>query len=327
MSRDLWITLSYRGCDRGISMKVNRENAVKTIKNGGIVALKSETVYGLAGDATNEKAVDKIFKAKGRKRSNPLIVHVSSIKMAQKYAVMNPLAIKLAKEFWPGPLTMILPIIPSTLLARNVNQGQKFIGLRMPVGIIREIAREIDSPIAAPSANITNRISPSDAEIIEQQFKNKIKIVDQGKCKKGIESTIVKVGQENVQLVRPGALDWKYIERSISKKIRNAKNVKAPGQSKLHYAPTKIIRINVVKPKNDEGFICFGKQKNIIDNVSINISKKGDYIEAAKNLFYSINKMDRNINVKKIAVQKISEVGKNKNIAVAINNRLKKMCK
>ncbi len=197
------------------------EQAIRTaasvLAEGKLVAIPTETVYGLAADATNGDAVAGIFEAKGRPHFNPLICHVSDIAMAERYALIDPLSRQLMDTFWPGPLTLVLPLRPDTGIHPLVAAGLDTIALRMPRGVAGKIIATLDRPLAAPSANTSGKISGTNASAVEEDLGQKIALIlDAGPSEVGLESTIVKVDGDTVQLLRPGGLAAEDVEALIA---------------------------------------------------------------------------------------------------------------
>ncbi|GJL93238.1 L-threonylcarbamoyladenylate synthase [Hyphococcus sp.] len=270
-------------------------NAARILREGGLVAMPTETVYGLAADASNDAAVARIFAAKGRPQFNPLIIHVAGLEMAKRYAVLNPLAEKLAQAFWPGPLTLVLPRRNDGGLSLLVSAGLDTIGVRMPHHpLAQSLIAEIDRPLAAPSANRSGSISPTRAGHVKDSLGDKVDmILDGGAAPVGVESTIVKVERDNVTLLRPGGVARADIERVIGQKLAAATaGVEAPGMMTSHYAPNAGMRLNAREQKTGEAFLGFGAVAGA-GPAALNLSAKGDILEAAANLFAHLRALDR----------------------------------
>jgi len=298
--------------------------------NGGLVAIPTETVYGLGANALDEKAVLAIFEAKNRPFFDPLIIHVASITEVEKYAVLdNPNLIKLAKAFWPGPLTLLLPkkqIVPDV-----VTSGLKAVAVRVPNHPLTiELLKNLSFPLAAPSANPFGYVSPTEPEHVKRQLGDKVDyILDGGKCTVGIESTIVGIEDEEVCVYRLGGLSIEDIENCIGKvqlRINLSSDPKAPGQLKNHYAPTKPLHIGNVKEwvqKNTSKKIAalvFGRQTEVFENVTeFNLSVSGNINEAAINLFAMLRLMDEG-DFDLIVAELLPEEG----LGRAINDRLRR---
>jgi L-threonylcarbamoyladenylate synthase len=220
------------------------EQAILTLTQGGIVAFPTETVYGLGADATNPSAIDKIFKAKGRPPTNPLIVHVADIAIARQYTTAwTPIAQKLAEQFWPGPLTLVLP--KAEAICAAVTAGGKTVGLRVPNHpLALELLRGFDGPIAAPSANRANHISPTTAEHVRDELGDRVDLIlDGGPCAVGIESTVLDLSSTVPKILRPGGVSKSQIESIIGLvdlfdgTVDEKTAAASPGQQARHYSP------------------------------------------------------------------------------------------
>lgn len=304
------------------------EQAIRTAADalaaGMLVAIPTETVYGLAADATNGNAVAGIFEAKGRPHFNPLICHVSDIAMAERYAVVDPLSRRLMNAFWPGPLTVVLPLRPDTDIHPLVAAGLDTIALRMPRGVAARIIAALDRPLAAPSANTSGRISGTSATAVEDDLGGRIALIlDAGPSEVGLESTIVKVDGNTVQLLRPGGLAAEDIEAVIAgtlKRIDQRSAIEAPGMLASHYAPLAGVRLNVREVRAGEALLAFGPQRVSgakAAAASLNLSETGDLREAAANLFDYMKRLDASGSAV-IAVEPIPFNG----LGEAINDRL-----
>lgn len=300
--------------------------ALAILGNGGLVAVPTETVYGLAADATNGEAVAGIFSAKGRPQFNPLICHVSSLEMAQEYAVFDAASLALAKTFWPGPLTLVLPLKKDTKIHPLVTAGLDTIGLRFPKGLTAELIAQYGKPLAAPSANSSGKISPTTALAVYQSLGNKVDLIlDDGPCAVGLESTIVKVSAGSATILRPGGITLSDLQKMSHLNLLEAEanaSIQAPGMMASHYAPNALMRLNAEKLLEGEALLAFGPHRiNGADKAVtlLNLSPSGDLIEAAANLFSMMSELD-NSGVAKIAVEPITMSG----IGVAINDRLKR---
>lgn len=270
--------------------------AAETIVNGGLVAMPTETVYGLAADATNDRAVARIFEAKGRPQFNPLIIHVTGKDMAERYVEFPPLAEKLARAFWPGPLTLVLPRRGDCAVSHLVSAGLGTIAVRAPNHTsAQKLIEAVDRPLAAPSANRSGAISPTRAEHVQASLGDKVDlIIDGGPCLVGVESTIIKVDGDNAILLRPGGVAREDIERRLGLSVADsdaAKQPEAPGMLASHYAPRTKLRLNVKTPKPDEAFLAFGSSPSG-HPYTLNLSKTGDLLEAAANLFAHLHALD-----------------------------------
>ena len=304
-------------------MKSNQSNikkAKKYLDNNYCIGVPTETVYGLAANAYSNSAVKKIFNLKKRPKSNPLIVHYPNVNSLKKDCLINDYFIKLYKKISPGPITYILKLKKNSKISKYVTNKEKNLAVRFPKHkLFKELLKQLDYPLAAPSANITTKISAVQASDVREEFGNKIKyILDGGSCAIGIESTIVNlIGRPSI--LRLGGLDILKIQKTLGFKISisiNPKKKIAPGQSRLHYSPGIPLRMNVTKPKNDEAFIMIKRKKTKLKNYFY-LTTKNNLDEAAKNL-YSCLRNIKNEGYKSIAVEKIPNIGLGK----AINDRL-----
>lgn len=298
------------------------ESALALLEGGDVVAIPTETVYGLAGDATNGVAVARIFEAKGRPRFNPLIAHVADRDMASRIAEFDPLSARLAEAFWPGPLTLVLSQRPENGIHPLVTAGLDTIALRMPRGFGGELIARLGRPLAAPSANSSGRISGTTAEAVASDLGEKIKlVVDGGATPVGVESTILKVEDGKLRLLRPGGIAAEEIEQVAGAKLlRGAKGIEAPGMLASHYAPGAAMRLNAREIVKGEALLAFGRKRagNWRDAVAVrNLSGRGDLREAAANLFTAMQALDRS-GAGTIAVEPIPFDG----LGEAINDRL-----
>jgi L-threonylcarbamoyladenylate synthase len=290
---------------------------------GEIVAMPTETVYGLAGDATNGDAVLRIFEAKGRPRFNPLIAHVASIEMAASLAGFDPLSRRLAEKFWPGPLTLVLPLAASSGIHPLVTAGLDTIAIRMPRGFGRELIAAFGRPLAAPSANSSGRISATTAQAVADDLGERIPlVVDGGPTPVGLESTILKVDGDRILLLRPGGVSAEEIESAIGRKVvrEHDKKVVAPGMLASHYAPDARVRLSVDAVRRGEALLAFGPKRAAGSEAAravLNLSPSGDLREASRNLFAFLQQLDRSGAVA-IAVEPIPMEG----LGEAINDRL-----
>lgn len=284
---------------------------------GGLVAMPTETVYGLAADAANAEAVVRLYEAKGRPRFNPLIAHVASLEMAQREAVFSPLAERLAEAFWPGPLTLVLPVSAGGTVCDLARSGLGTVGLRRPdhAGAAAMIAA-LGRPVVAPSANISGHVSPTRATHVAADLGGRIDLIlDGGPCPVGIESTIVAVEEDRAVLLRSGGIAAAAIEAVIGRTLERAGGgaIRAPGMLASHYAPRAELRLNAAAPENGEGYLGFGSGDVAGD---LNLSPGGDLAEAAMNLFAMLRALDARFD--HIAVAPIPDHG----LGEAINDRL-----
>ncbi len=295
--------------------------ALEALASGQCVAIPTETVYGLAADATDGKAVARIFELKNRPSFNPLICHVDGVSMAQEFGSLNSLALKLAEMFWPGPLTLVVPIAKNSKVASLVTAGLDTIGLRQPKGISADLISRFGKPLAAPSANKSGRVSPTTAEHVKEEFTDTdLVILDQGSCEVGLESTIVKVEKDALTLLRPGAITSEMIAQAtgIAPSQPNSKKIEAPGMMQSHYAPNAAVSLNAQSCETHDAWLQFGP--DCIDHPNaLNLSDTGNLIEAAANLYDMLKKLDA-LGKERICVSPIPETG----IGIAINDRLRR---
>ena len=303
----------------------NIKKAKKFLYKNCCIGVPTETVYGLAANAYKNSAVKKIFNLKKRPKNNPLIVHYHDIESLKKDCLINDNFTKLYKKFSPGPITYILKLKKDSKISKYVTNNEKSLAVRFPKhALFRKLLKQLDYPLAAPSANITTKVSAVKAKDVKEEFGNKIKyILDGGTCAIGIESTIVSLINKPV-ILRLGGLDISKIQKALGFKINiniNPKNKITPGQSHLHYSPGIPLRTNVKKPKKNEAFILIKEKKVNFSNYYY-LSKKNDLNEVAKNL-YKYLRIIKNKGYKSIAVEKIS----NKGLGRAINDRLSRASK
>ena len=301
---------------------INLIKAKKNLENNNVIGLPTETVYGLAANAYSDKSVEKIFKLKKRPAFNPLIIHFKNLKDLKKDVICNDSFIKLYKAFCPGPITFVLNKNPKSKISKIANAGKKTIAVRVPKHkVARNLLKILNVPLAAPSANISSKLSPTCAKDVVDEFGSKIKfILDGGQCKIGLESTIIDLTSKP-SILRQGSITARDIYKILKKKIiikKKIKVIKSPGQLKLHYYPGIPVLINRTHPKKNGAFITFGKKFKGRKN-NFNLSKNNNLKEAANNL-YKIMRNIRKKNYKSIAVCKIPNFG----IGLAINDRLRK---
>ena len=284
------------------------------------IGIPTETVYGLAANAYSDKATEKIFKLKKRPKKNPLIVHYYSIRDLKKDCNINKNFIKLYKNFCPGPITFILKIKKESKISKNVNNNKSTLAVRFPKHpLTRRLLKFLNYPLAAPSANISSRISAISKMDVIEEFGNKVKfILDGGTSKFGLESTIVSLINKP-QILRLGCIEVNKIRKALKNKIslnKKSKNFIVPGQGKVHYSPGIKVRLNVQNPKLHEAFILI-KKRNFNGNNYFYLSKKNNLNEAGKNLYKTL-RMIKKLKYKSIAVERIP----NKGIGQTINDRL-----
>jgi len=304
---------------------LNKKILGKTIKyldNGEVVGLPTETVYGLGGNAYYKSSIQKIFRLKGRPKSNPLIIHYSDLNDAIKDVYINDSLKKLYKKFCPGPITFILKRKKNSKIHRLACANLNTIAVRFPKHkVIKKILKNINFPLAMPSANKTTQLSPVDSKDVFDEFKKKIKIIiDGGKCKVGIESTVIDL-VNYPKILRPGIIDKKLIEKVLRCKIydyKKSKLIRSPGMMKKHYSPGIPVLINQEKYDGKSAFIYLGnKYKN--NKNFFSLSKYFNLIEAASNL-YKIFRLIRKKGYKKIQISKIPNIGS----GIAINDRIRR---
>ncbi|SDG38927.1 L-threonylcarbamoyladenylate synthase [Pelagibacterium luteolum] len=298
------------------------EDAADILRTGDVCAFATETVYGLGADATNSDAVLKIYETKGRPRFNPLISHCADIDMAARYAEFSPLAKKLAASFWPGPLTLVLPLRKNSGLSDLVTAGLDTVGLRIPGHeTARALIAALGKPIAAPSANPSGKLSPTSAEQVRKAFADAVPVLDGGPCSSGLESTILAIDGDTVTQLRAGALPRDAIEDVLGHPIATAAPnaaITAPGMLKSHYAPMSPLRLNAAAPNPGEAFLAFGPQPDF-NGPLLNLSPAADLTEAARNLFSYLARLDAEGRAV-IAIAPIPDTG----LGEAINDRLQR---
>ncbi|TNE61283.1 MAG: threonylcarbamoyl-AMP synthase [Alphaproteobacteria bacterium] len=290
--------------------------AVQQLVAGELVAVPTETVYGLAADALNDAAVQKIYAAKGRPAHNPLICHVTDADMAARYVAVTSLARSLMGAFWPGPLTIVLPRRADAGIAPTVTAGLDTLAVRSPDSdITRKIIAKLDRPIAAPSANPSGKLSPTSAADVLEGLSGRLPLIlDGGRTGVGIESTIVGVRDEKLYLLRPGSITPDDITAATGQPVyaRDDSTITAPGQLASHYAPTAAVRLNATERQAGEILIGFGDVAG-----DISLSASGNLSEAAHNLFETLRKADT-FGQDTIAVAPVPNEG----VGIAINDRL-----
>jgi len=281
--------------------------AVRLVLAGEPVAIATETVYGLAADATDAAAVARIYEAKGRPSFNPLIVHVPDLAAAERIGVFDEQARALAVEHWPGPLTLVVPLREGTGIASIVTAGLPTIGLRVPAHpAMQALLRATARPLAAPSANASGSISPTRAEHVLKSLGGRIRlIVDAGATERGLESTIIGATGGPLRLLRPGPI-------TINADATSGGMIEAPGQLASHYAPSKPLRLNATEAEADEYLIGFGPVAG-----DANLSPSGDLAEAAARLFDLLHEADASTKAR-VAVAPVPQT----RVGAAINDRL-----
>lgn len=296
--------------------------AAELLRDGELVAFPTETVYGLGGDARSDRAVARIYEAKGRPRFNPLIVHLPDVAAARALARFDDRAERLAAAFWPGPLTLVLPLRPGSGLSPFVTAELPTVALRVPAHpVARALLRTYGGPLAAPSANPSGRVSPTRAEHVLDGLSGRIAgVVDGGACAVGVESTIVGLDGP-AQLLRPGGVPVEAIEAVLGEPLGaggSTTKPTAPGQLASHYAPGAPVRLGAAAALADEVWIGFGPECGGAD---LTLSATGDLVEAAANLFHLLREADRQAGpAGRIAIAPIPETG----LGRAINDRLRR---
>ncbi|MCC8467591.1 MAG: threonylcarbamoyl-AMP synthase [Rickettsia endosymbiont of Eriopis connexa] len=307
--------------------------AVQFIKFGKVVVFPTETVYGIGADATNNEACLKIFQFKNRPAINPLIVHVSCIEQAKEIGEFNDLATTIAEKFWPGPLSIVVPLKETGSIAPSVTAGLNTIAIRIPsYPLALELIRQSGKPIAAPSANPSNYISPTNNEHVIKHFSDNQEIFilapEIYQSEYGLESTIIDTTTATPTILREGFITAEILEELLGVKILKASDtseVKAPGMLAKHYSPKVPVRLNAINLEDKEIGLNFSNS-NLTGKFSLNLSAKGNLIEAAANLYAYLRILDdyaASHDVNDIAVAPIPQT----NIGAAINDRLKHAAK
>ena len=306
------------------------KKGAELIREGKLVTFPTETVYGLGADATNDRAVVNIYSAKGRPTFNPLIIHVTSLDEAKRYGKFNSVAEKLAERFWPGPMTLVVKRIPNCGISYMVTAGLDTIAIRVPSNeIARRFLKECGTPVAAPSANASGKVSSTTAEHVRESLGTRAGfIIESGKSDIGLESTIILATGDVPVILRPGYITKEDIEKVVGdvenydpEKIASGKDGNkpiAPGQLKSHYAPRIPLVMNATSFPADYAVLAFGKVPDDI-RPDLNLSENGDLAEAACNLFDYMRRLDT-FPYKGIAVMPVPDKG----IGVAINDRLRR---
>jgi L-threonylcarbamoyladenylate synthase len=297
--------------------------AGRLIRAGGLVAFPTETVYGLGANAREGRAVARIYEAKGRPRFNPLIAHVASVDDARGLGVFSAEAEALAGAFWPGPLTLVVRRREDAALSDLLTAGLPTVALRVPAhDIALALIREAGVPIAAPSANISGRVSATRAGHVAADFGAAVDmILDGGPSMAGVESSIVALAGDGPVLLRAGAVAAEDIERVLGRALRRAGSgagIQAPGMLQSHYAPRALLRLDADAPRPGEAFLAFGPA-SAAPVGTLNLSPSADLREAAANLFAHLRALD-NSGASAIAVMPIPETG----LGEAINDRLRR---
>ena len=290
--------------------------AARILKEGGLVAFPTETVYGLGADATNGQAVAAIFAAKGRPLFNPLIVHVADLEEARRHVELSPRAQALAEEFWPGALTLVLPRRKNSPLSLLVSAGLDTVAIRAPshpaaIALLKETGR----PVAGPSANKSGQVTATTAAHVADSLDGKLDLIlDAGGATLGIESTVIGFDGDRPLLLRPGAIPRGEIEDLIGPLGAPGNLITSPGQLASHYAPRASLRLHAAETESGEVLLGFGD----VPGAKLNLSHQGDLREAAANLFAMLRELDKS--AARIAVSPIPDSG----IGEAINDRLRR---
>jgi len=307
------------------SIQSNIKKAKKYLDKNQCVAVPTETVYGLAANAYSNVSVKRIFKLKKRPANNPLIVHYSDINKLKNDCYINDDFIKLYRKLSPGPITFILKLKKVSKISKFVTNKQNALAVRFPKHpLFKRLLKSLEYPLAAPSANMSTRLSSVKASDVIEEFGSKIKyVLDGGKCQIGLESTIINLLKKPT-ILRFGGLDVSKIEKILKKRVlikTNSKKKIAPGQFPLHYSPGIPLRTNAKKPKKNEAFVLVKKRKSTMKNYYY-LSKNNNLQQSAKNLYSLLRKIKKD-GYKMIAVEKIQ----NKGIGKTINDRLNRASK
>ena len=309
-------------------MKINLANikkAQKLLIKSECVAIPTETVYGLAANAYSDKACKKIYKLKKRPKNNPLIVHYLNNQILKDDCIFNDDFLKLYKLFCPGPITFILDLKKDSKISKIVTNKKKTLAVRFPKHpVTRNLLKNLNFPLAAPSANLSSKVSAVSSADVKDDFGKKVKyILEGGKSSIGLESTIIDIRNEP-KILRLGGLEISTIEKALNKKITIYKNplkISSPGQFKLHYSPGIPIRLNVKKINKEEAYLSIKNMRQKKANFYF-LSRDGNFKEAAKNLYSILRKIKKD-KYRSIAVGKIP----NKGLGRTINDRLKRASK
>ena len=292
------------------------DRAAELLCAGALVAFPTETVYGLGGDAGNDRAVARIFEAKGRPSFNPLIVHLASREAVKRLVHWSDAAEAVADAFWPGPLTLVLPLREGAPVSRLVTAGLDTLAVRLPANAVaRSLLARVDRPIAGPSANPSGRISPTRADHVLDGLNGRIEaVLDAGRCGVGLESTIFGLAGRPT-LLRPGGVTAEQLGAVLGQPVierKDTESISAPGQMRSHYAPGALVRLNATEWQEGETRLGFGDVP-----CDLNLSESGDLVEAAANLFEYLQRLDAG-GAETIAISPIPHLG----LGIAINDRL-----
>jgi len=304
------------------------EKAAAILRRGGLVAFPTETVYGLGADATSDDAVAGIYAAKQRPSFNPLIAHVASLDEARQHGLFSETALILARQFWPGPLTLVVPAAPRGKICSLARAGLDSVALRVPAHpLARALIEAAGLPLAAPSANRSGRVSPVTAEQVREDLGDRVDfILDGGPCPIGLESTIIDCLEDVPRLLRPGGISRQTIEDCLGKSLNQPSTapqdglLRAPGLLTSHYAPRAAVRLEATNVYEDEAGLDFGGTFGRQESANyLDLSPAGDLREAAAHLFTYLRQLDR-LGLPRIAVAPIPEDG----LGEAINDRLRR---
>ena len=301
------------------------ENAKKLLRSGELVIFPTETVYGLGGNANDKNAIRRIYNIKKRPANNPIICHFKSLNEIKKDFYLSELEELLAKKLWPGPITLILRKKTNSKISHLVSNKSSYIGCRIPKNnIALQLLKGLNFPVAAPSANFSERTSVTKFEDLDKNLVKKIFTIKGEQSKLGLESTVIKVKKNTIEVLRLGSITPNEILKVANKsKIKFITKSKiSPGNLKKHYATRKKIRINVKKVNDDEGLINFGKSNLKSKIINLNLSKNGNLKEASRNLFHFLHKLDQS-KCKKIAIAPIPSF----DLGLTINDRIKRASK
>jgi L-threonylcarbamoyladenylate synthase len=317
-----------RQTERLTSDDAGLARAAEILRSGGLVAFPTETVYGLGADATDAEAVAGIYAAKERPSFNPLISHLDSFESAQKQGVFDEMARRLAEAFWPGPLTLVVPVAPTCTVSDLARAGLDSVGLRVPAHpLAHALLQKTGRPVAAPSANRSGRVSPTDADHVLGDLDGRIDaVLDGGASQVGVESTIVACLGGTPRLLRPGGVPRETIEALIGMRpeieSEGGRSPLAPGMLASHYAPRARVRLNAASVEANEAALLFGDEipeGADAARLTLNLSKSGDLVEAAAHLFSYLRQLDAS-GAATVAVSPIPEAG----LGEAINDRLRR---
>jgi L-threonylcarbamoyladenylate synthase len=299
-------------------------DAARALRQGKLVAFPTETVYGLGGDATSDRAVAAIFAAKGRPSFNPLIVHVASMSDAAQHAGLSAKAQAVARSFWPGPLTLVLPRRKDCRISLLATAGLDSVAIRVPAHKIAQTLLMMSGlPLAAPSANPSGRLSPTSADHVLADLGDKVEyVIDGGSCPVGVESTVLSLLEDRPRILRPGAVTAEALAEALNEPVQaetgaeDASAPRSPGRLLRHYAPSRPVRLDAAAAEPGEVLLGFGPSA---PQGTLNLSPTGDLQEAAANLFAMLRRLD-DPRYRAIAVMPVPEMG----LGIAINDRLRR---